>query len=44
MVSRKGVVYRVREDIEAVVKKEHEKEYDEREDAELDRSTDLSRR
>ena len=43
MVSRKGVVYRVWEDIEAVVKEEDKKEYDEREQAELDGSADLSR-
>ena len=43
MVSRKGVVYRVWEDIKAVVKEKDEKEYDEREDAKLDGSADLSR-
>ena len=31
------------EDIEAVVKEKDKKEYDEREDAELDRGADLSR-
>ena len=36
-------MYRVWEDVEAVVKEEDEKEYDEREDAKLDRSADLSR-
>ena len=36
-------MYCVREDIEAVVEKKHEEEYDKRENAELDRSTDLSR-
>lgn len=43
MVGRKGIVYRVWEDIEMVVKEKDENEYDEREDAELDGSTDLSR-
>lgn len=36
-------MYCVREDIEAVVENKHEKEYDKREDAELDRSADLSK-
>lgn len=43
MVRGKGVVYRVWEDIEAVVKEENEKQYDEREEAELDGSANLSR-
>lgn len=43
MVSRKSVVYRVREDIEAVVKDIDKKENYECEDAELDGSADLSR-
>lgn len=34
---------RVREDVEAVVEEEDEEEYDEREDAELDGSTNLRR-
>ena len=37
-------MYCVREDIEAVVEGKHKEEYDKREDAELDRSTDLSKR
>ena len=43
MVSRKGVVYRVGEDIEAVVKEKDQKQYDERKDAKLDGSADLLR-
>ncbi len=42
VVSRKGVVYRVWKDIEAVVKEEDKQEYDEREDAKLDGSANLS--
>ena len=41
VVSGKSVVYRVWEDIEAVIKEKDEKEYDEREDAELDGSANL---
>ena len=44
MVSRKSVVYGVWEDIEAVVEEEDNKDYDEREDSELDGSADLWRR
>lgn len=42
-MSRKSVMYRVWKDIKAVVEEKDEKEYDEREDAKLDGSADLSR-
>lgn len=42
-MSRKSVMYRVWKDIEAIVEEKDEKEYDEREDAKLDGSADLSR-
>lgn len=44
VVSRKGIVYRVWEDVEAIVKKEDKKEYDEGKDAKLDGSADLKLR
>ena len=43
MVGGKGVVYRVWEDIESVVKEKNEKQYNEGEEAELDGSANLSR-
>ena len=43
VMSRKGIVYRVWEDVEAVVKEEDKKEYDKGKDAKLDGSADLSR-
>lgn len=42
-MSRKGVVYGVWEDIKAVIEEKDKKQYDERKDAELDGSADLSR-
>ena len=41
MVGRKRIVYRVWEDIEAIVKDEDKDKYDEGEDTELDGSADL---
>ena len=41
MVGWKRIVYRVWEDIEAIVKEEDKDKYDDREDTELDGSADL---
>lgn len=43
MVRGKGVVYRVWENIKAIVKEKNEKQYDERKEAELDGSANLAK-